>query len=544
MNKTAELQRVVAREASIRIIAEHATLAQCRIGIYAADGSALFAQGDLAVARPSGLNGHLRIAGLEGPASVSAVTAFDRHLGYVVACGNSDDRRQDAPDEVAAHAAAVLGELCAREYEIDDLSQEILGSYEELNLFYDLSAELAGARDADAICRVVLAKARRVIDAKDGWILLTDGPRGALRVAAANEVPLVNRIVPAGLGRAGAALATRVAASVDDVRLFDGPTFSDLERRAQRSLLTVPLCVPGDDPRPAIGVLQLRDSKEGVFSSGHVKLAQAIASQAAVAIQNARLLDLERELKVARTIQESLLPGKPPALPGMDIAGACVAASNVGGDYYDHILVGRDSLAVLVADVSGHNLASALLQTAARGALRAVAPRGASPGEVLRRASIALHDDLSHAELFITVWLGRIDAETGTLYYSDAGHNPAILYRPRTRETLHLSTGGPPIGVLEDATFDEGEVALEPGDVVVAYTDGLTEAWGDRQDEMYGEERLAAAIERFAHLSAKDMVAALQDDVARFCGERPPGDDRTLMVVRRLPAAVPALVAH
>src|SRR5207247_2500784 len=160
----------------------------------------------------------------------------------------------------------------------------------------------------------------------------------------------------ANTGRAGAALESRVAEAVDDARLIDQDTLTDLEKSATRSLVTVPICVPGRVDRPAVGVLQLRDKRgDEPFTAGDLKLAQAI----------------------------------------------------------------------LVAAVSGHTLASALMQTAARGALRAVAPRGASPGEILRRASIALHDDLSQAELFITVWFGRVDSVTGTLVYSDAGHNPA-----------------------------------------------------------------------------------------------------------------------
>src|SRR6185436_492082 len=127
-------------------------------------------------ARPTGLNGSIRVDGVPPPVAVAPVVAFDRLLGYVVVRGDTTDRRLGVPQSVARHGAAVLGELCAREYELNDLSREILGSYEELNLFYDLAGELAGAPDADAICRVVVAKACRVIDAKDAWILLADGP--------------------------------------------------------------------------------------------------------------------------------------------------------------------------------------------------------------------------------------------------------------------------------------------------------------------------------------------------------------------------------
>jgi phosphoserine phosphatase RsbU/P len=536
MSTRAELADVVSRESAVRLIEEHARLRRCRVGVYGPDGEPLTAEGELAAARPSGVDGHVRVDGVEGTVAASPVVAFDRVLGYVVVRGEEGDRRVDAPRSVAEHGAAVLGELCAREYELRDLAREILGSYEELNLFYDLAGELAEAPDADAICGVVLAKALRVILAKDAWILLADGPRGALRVAGAMDAALVGRVVEANAGRAGVVLASRAAETTDDVAAL-AQSRSELEHRAQRCLVTVPICSPGHDDRPAVGVLQLRD-KEGdaAFTAGDLKLAQAIASHAAVLIQNSRLVALERELRIARTIQQSLLPGAPPVVAGLDVAGLCAPASNVGGDYYDHLMARPGSLAFLVADVSGHNLAAALMQTAARAAFRAATLADVSPGEILRRASRTLHDDLSRAEHFLTAWLGTFDVATGELAYSDAGHNPTILYRAETGETSRLATGGVPIGVLADGEFDEARVTLLAGDVVVAYTDGLTEA-ASAAGEQYGEERLAAAVARCASLPAAQIVQALLDDVLRFTGDVPAGDDRTLVVLRRPSAA-------
>lgn len=541
MPAPAELSTVVARPAVMRLVDDHARLRRCRVGVFDPSGAPLRADGDLASARPSGMNGSARVDGVTGSAAVAVapVVAFDRLVGYIVARSEDGDGRTEEPAGVAAHGAAMLAELCAREYELNDLSREILGSYEELNLFYDLAAELAGAPDPDAACRVVLAEACRVIPSQDAWILLADGPAGALRVAAAIDPAALGRTVPSGAGRAGAAMASRTAEPIDDVRLLPDEDLTVFERTAVRSLVTVALCVPGRDDRPALGVLQLRDKCDGeAYTAGDLKLVQAIASQAAVLIQNSRLIGLERELKIARTIQQSLLPGEPPVVAGFDVAGACVPASNVGGDYYDHLVASEGSLTFLVTDVSGHNLAAALLQTAARAAFRAAALSGPSPREILRRASLTLHEDLSRAELFLTAWLGCLDAATASLAYSDAGHNPAVLYRAATRETSWLATGGIPIGVLPDSGFDEGRVTLEPGDVVVVYTDGLTEAQspgaGARQ---YGDKRLAAAVARCAHLPAAEIVRELQSDVARFSGERPAGDDRSLVVLRRLPLA-------
>jgi serine phosphatase RsbU (regulator of sigma subunit) len=321
---------------------------------------------------------------------------------------------------------------------------------------------------------------------------------------------------------------------VDDVRQCDPSTLNEFERGARRSLLSVALGA-SCDARPAIGLLQLRDRVGGdPFTAGDLKLAQAVASQAAVLIHNSRLVGLERELQIARNIQQSLLPGEPPRVPGVEIAGACVPASNVGGDYFDYMIARPGEVAFLVADVSGHNLAAGLMQTAARAAFRAASAGDPAPAAVLGRTGRSMYDDLSRAELFLTAWLGLVDGATGRLTYADAGHNAAILHRAAAGETTLLESGGIPIGVLADTEYDECSVVLEPGDVLVVYTDGLTEAEapGDAA-EQYGLERLRAAVARCAAFDPARIASELLLDVSRFCGGRPAGDDRSVLVVRR-----------
>jgi sigma-B regulation protein RsbU (phosphoserine phosphatase) len=534
MSAAAELDGIVARGA-MRVVDELARLARCRVGVFGPDGAPIVADAVLARARPSSHVDGVRVDGVIGACAATAVAVRGRVLGYVVAVPrDAGVVAEKSARGVASHGAAVLSELCARESELNDLSREILGNYEELNLFYDLAAELAGAPDAESVCRVVLAKARRVLGAAGGRVLLADETGGALRVATSANAAEEGRVVGVDVGRAGAVFASRTAETVDDVRQLDASGLADFERRA-RSLATVALCVSDADERPALGVLQLRDKADGApFTAGDLKLAHAMASQAAALIQNSRLIGVERELRIARTIQQRLLPGAAPKISGVDVAGACLQARGVGGDYYDHLAVGPTSLAFLVADVSGHDLAAALLQTAARAAFRAAATADDSPAGAVRRASLALRDDLARAEMFLTAWFGRFDAATGTLTYCDAGHHPAILYRAATGETSYLATDAIPIGVGDDETFDEGRVELAPGDVLVAYTDGVTEACAANDvRRMYGVGRLAAAVARSASMPAAEIVRAVLDDVADFVGERAAADDRTLVVVRR-----------
>lgn len=535
MSRAPELRTVAARGAAVALVRRQADLRGCDVGVFDADGAAIDAPASIARARPR-VNGHELAADLPGACAAAPVKVFDRVAGFVVA--QSRPGSGESHHDVATGSAAFLSELCSREYELNDLSREILGAYEELNLFYDLSAELAGAADAGAICRVVVAKAARVIGPDRAWVHVHDPVLGTLRPAASYGTPGCHgegdgATVRATDGAAGRAFASRAPDLIEDVRSECAP-LAGWELLAQKSLVTVPLHVPGREDRVPVGVLQLADrADEAPFTAGDLKLATALACHAAVLIENQRLIGYERELRIARTIQQSLLPAAPPRVAGLDIAGACLPASNVGGDYYDHVVTGPGTVGLVVADVSGHNIAAALLQTAARSTFRSEIFAGGSPGNVLARASRTLFDDLTRADLFLTAWYGTVDAATGRITVSDAGHNPALLYRAATGLVEELSGGGVPIGVLEDATYDEVSVVLEPGDIVLAYTDGIVEARrpGSEGDD-YGESRLRACLAASAAGTAQAVVEAILADVALFDGGGAAADDRTLVAVK------------
>jgi sigma-B regulation protein RsbU (phosphoserine phosphatase) len=156
---------------------------------------------------------------------------------------------------------------------------------------------------------------------------------------------------------------------------------------------------------------------------------------------------------------------------------------------------------------------------------------------VLARANEVLYEDLSRSELFLTAWLGFVDVNTRRLVFGDAGHHPALLYRAESGRVEQLSAGGVPVGVLLDGLYEQDEVQLEPGDVLVVYTDGLSEARAsDDPKEEYGEERLISALRDVAHCSAAEIVEHLLGAVALFSGGIDPGDDRTLLTLKVIEA--------
>ncbi len=480
----------------------------------------------LAVAAGSQLEVRTDPAALGDESAGAPVAVFGSVVGRVAARGGC------AEDTVAERCARVLAELCGREYEVVDLAREVASSYEELNLFYELSAALAGTRDPALVCDTVLGAAHRVMPCAAARIVLLEG--------GIDSGPLLRRIAARGADVGDERVDTAASVAADVVArgqavVTDAAGGDTWERRAARSLLAVPLRLLDAGRTGTLGVLELRDRRAddgGVasFSAGDAKLAQALADQAALLLENARLVAFERELRLARDIQQSLLPAQAPEMQGLDVAGTCVPASDVGGDYYDFLRSGQHGLVVLLADVSGHHLAAALHQTAARATFRAAAVAGKGAAAMLETVNAALFDDLARSDHYLTAFLARADARDGCVVWESAGHPPALLYRADSGSVERLAGQGLPVGVLRDGGFVDHVVDLRAGDVLLLYTDGLTEALGEGGE--FGEARLAEALRAAAGGRAAEIAAAALDAVRAHAPASE--DDRTVVVLKRV----------
>jgi serine phosphatase RsbU (regulator of sigma subunit) len=269
----------------------------------------------------------------------------------------------------------------------------------------------------------------------------------------------------------------------------------------------------------------------------------ALPPLAYAAIASYRFIFLERktrerqkELEVAREIQRRLLPTIPPEVPGLDVAGVNVPAQEVGGDYYDWVAVSDSHLVVGLGDVSGKGVSAALLMSHLRASLHAETRGGTSPAVIVQ----AMHTSLFRAiesGRFATFFLATFELGAGGgLRFCNAGHNPGLLYSAGRIEDLEGT--GMPLGIFEEATYTEQLRSFVPGDVLVLYSDGISECqW---KDEMYGEDRLHELVVRLCAqgLGAADMVRTILEDVQTFAHGPAYDDDVTLVVVRRL--AVPA----
>lgn len=244
----------------------------------------------------------------------------------------------------------------------------------------------------------------------------------------------------------------------------------------------------------------------------------------------------ENELEVARRIQARLLPSRPPVVVGYDVAGRSDSAREVGGDYYDHLDLGNGRWLLVVADVSGKGVPAALLMSGFRAALMSQDDAGPmpEPDRVASRLNEFLVASVEPGR-FVTAFLGFLDAPTGRFVYVNAGHNPPLLRRA-SGEVEMLREGGLILGILPGSTFESGATTLAAGDVLVLYTDGVTEG-ADATGEQWGDERLIACLSASHAGSATAIGSRIADEVRAFEGDTGPADDLTVLVVKRLPQA-------
>ena len=250
------------------------------------------------------------------------------------------------------------------------------------------------------------------------------------------------------------------------------------------------------------------------------------------------LREVERknaELQIAAEIQGGFLPDTIPEVPGFDIAAKTIMAKEVGGDFFDVLpfevmQLKKGKTGIVIADVSGKGVPAALFMALSRIVIRVNARWHEQPTDVIRDTNNIITSD-SKSGMFVTLFYGVIDWGSRTLTYVNAGHNPPLLFRAQNSEISKLARTGVAVGATENAEYTSHELPLATNDIIVLYTDGVTEAENQLQD-MFGEERLRSIVEANANLSANDLMQKILDHVKLFCGNQPQSDDITLMVIK------------
>lgn len=408
-----------------------------------------------------------------------------------------------------------------------DLSNQLLSRSDPDELMGYLVEEVQGLLQADA-CTLLLPgeePSYLAFRAACGWY--TD-PVVQERRAPANEV-----------SGPGLVMQTQQPLLVKDLRREDPAPWMPgwLRDEGFRGHAVMPLIAEGH----SIGALVINSREPRQLDENQVRFLQLLTNQAAIAIEKVRLhqeaLKRQRmveELSVARQIQLSLLPISPPVVPGWDFSAFYRPARQVGGDFYDFFdLPQRKSQwGVFIADVADKGVPSALYMALCRTVIRTAAFSGRSPASTLMRANDLILQD-SRSDLFLSAFYGKLDADSGRLIFCNAGHNPALWLHRETGEFEKLSTKGIILGAFEHIELEERRVDIAPGDVLVFYTDGVTEAI-DPYEQEFGVERLQEVTASLANASAQRILDCIVDAVDSFTEGAAPFDDLTLVVVTRL----------
>lgn len=472
------------------------------------------------------------------------LSAASHSLGTLVAQGKSTSKEN--PLERAVQQS--LNALLAQSLDRREVANEALDRYREINLMYRVAETVGALLDVEKIPQMVLEESQRVIRANSGIVLLSPANGDAEWEIKATDcvdgqAAILKEITQRALGEAWQSDRPAIVTEL--------PTSS----------LSAILWAPMKGKNRVLGAIVLsRAQGQPVFTASDEKLLMALASQAAISVENARLHQavlekerLERELELARDVQASLIPSQTPSIPGWDFAAYWQPAREVSGDFYDFISdVGVINLAkedpslapgagssqgsplhgIVIADVSDKGMHAALFMALTRSIVRASATAGLSPADGLTQTNRLLCVDSVNG-MFVTLFYSQLDPQRNELTYVNAGHNPPLHYRTKEKMLAELGATGIMLGFDDSRRLEQRSVKLEPGDFVVFYTDGVTEAMNELNDQ-YGEERLRDLIHANSSASPSEIMHALCDSLALFVGSRAQSDDITIVIAKRL----------
>jgi len=303
-----------------------------------------------------------------------------------------------------------------------------------------------------------------------------------------------------------------------------------------RSVLAVPLSV---DERHVFGLIYADSpTYESTFAAEHLDILTTLASVASIRVENASLMDerinrerMERELELATEIQQRFQPTAPPTVEGYEFEGISFSCYEIGGDYYDFIPRENGKMMVALGDVSGKGAAAALLMSSLHAAMHAQVTAGTPLAEMLVSINTYLSEN-TPSNRFITLFAAELDPSCGVLSFINAGHNPPLIGRADGTVEL-LGSGGFPLGIMPFAQYDLGSAQLNSGDVLVIYSDGVSEANNLAEDE-FGMERLEQVVADNVAQSAVGMRDKVESALSQFTGTAAPNDDITLVIVKRV----------
>jgi sigma-B regulation protein RsbU (phosphoserine phosphatase) len=414
-----------------------------------------------------------------------------------------------------------------------------LNTVDKLRLLLDITKTISRSLDLDELLNLVMDTLGSLIHYDAAGIYLIDTADNdspyIFKARAIRGYDISFELIEPRL-KLGEGFIGRVAESgkpmiSDDVS--KDPQYFRARERTQSEMLA-----PIISNDKVIGVFDLESDRLSAYSDDDLQVLQLLASQVAIIIEKVRLLDevvekkrIEAQLEVARQLQLELLPDKDPQLENFDISAYVFPTEEVSGDYYDWVQIFDDQIAITVADAVGKGIPAALLMSFLRASLRASVQVGYAPHIALAKVSNLLWDSVEDNQ-FITAVYGLLDSTNRTFVFSNAGHNPPVLIKP-DGEYRFVEYGDLPLGMFHDVHYHQHFIRFEKGQVMVIYTDGITEATNEDGEE-FGQERLAKRILEGIDLPANELIDHIRKGVADFTDRKFLDDDGTLFIVKAL----------
>ncbi len=523
---------VIGRSSRCDLAVADRCLSRQHLRLFQADGQWMVE--DLGSRNGTRINGAL----ISKPEAIHAGDAIAVSTSLIMVGGAEaevSDTKSDHTQSVFRAASDILSDSERRVAEPAEFDhEELRRAAEQLRVVNDVHLAMTDSLTVDELFEAVLDRIFAHLQPQHGAVFLRHKEE-LIRVASRSQAE-VTEDFPESTSLAREVIDKGLAAVVHDtstdVRFAGAESLLDA---GVRTLIAAPLLTPDG----ALGMIVLSSTlAERSFAEHDMELLVVVASATGLKMRNLALAEeaaerqrYEQEVALARRIQVALLPAEMPQLPGVEIFGRNTPSRGVSGDYYQVVeRAGGDEVAVVIADVSGKGIAASLLTGYVDALFNAYLGEGLGPREIFNRVSPQMNLK-TPVEQFATAFLGIYTAATGALRFASAGHDPAILVRASGEVEL-LEPTGMPLGLMPEAVYTASEATIEPGDTLVLYTDGFTEA-ARKDDEMFERERMIDICRKHRQESPEELAASIDAAVDAFVEGVPYRDDRTLVILRR-----------
>lgn len=414
--------------------------------------------------------------------------------------------------------------LLTKTKELEDSNQILEERVASLSNINSLSRTVLSIMDLDKIISTIL----------DAYFVLTGAKRISLYLW--EDGRLINKRIKGEInfkGELSYPLEVLQQFTRKDYKKIYNELMKGFSISSDEKIIASPLTVKGKE----LGIIFIIEDKPKLMQSDEETIS-ALAIQVAIAINNAQIYSdllikerISKELEVASRIQKQIIPKKIKRTLGLEIVTFFEPAKEIGGDYYDYTLLTENILSITIADVSGKGVPAAFLMALGRSVLKTLELQGEQPSCNIRKLNKLIYPDITE-DMFITMLHSKYDYNTKILTYSNAGHNPLIVYSSLTNEIKTHSVKGVAIGFLDDYKYRQDEIKLNIGDIVIYYTDGITEAENPKK-ELFGLDRLKSVLEKSSSLRPKEIKKRLLTEINKFQEGYEQNDDITFVIIKR-----------